>query len=451
MQSTEFLALPVGSQVALLSTSLEQGQSELLFTFCDHYESNDQEVLAEWAVGNMPEAERLIALTMGVTDVVLFAKTMKICARIDGLEQTVCHAGGLSMLVTGVANNPTNFELVKSSFQTFGFLCSNAQIRENTIYLDGAIGISVKMLNRYISEPSICVHILTALTNFFYRCVKNKIAFSNDGGFAALLPLLRTPITEPVAEALSRVFHNLCSLKMEYRNQMMSFDLMKHLLDLATNYLTNPIIQENLLWALLNITLNSRNAKGEFNQRGGVPIIFQILQTHSENPTVIHLAVTLLNQISTRTTTRVAVAAQHAIAIVLDLLWKWDSDPKIQVMCLKTIDILCTLSSCRKRLAEKDRLSKLIKWLDEHVEVRPFIESGLEICLKLAISSGDSRRALQDAGGNSLFINVNTRYTTDQELTCTCVQCSSSLTEEADYENESSDEEVLSRDRKSVV
>jgi len=64
----------------------------------------------------------------------------------------------------------------------------------------------------------------------------------------------------------------------------------------------------------------------------------------------------------------------------------------------------------------------------------------------LAISSGDSRRALQEAGGTTLFINVNTKYSNDQELTCQCVQCSSSLTEQADYENESSDEEVFSSD-----
>jgi len=112
-------------------------------------------------------------------------------------------------------------------------------------------------------------------------------------------------------------------------------------------------------------------------------------------------------------------------------------------MCLKALDILCTLSSCRKRLAEEDRLPKLITWLLEHMENRSFVEAGLGICLKLAISSGDSRRALQEAGGNNLFISIG-KYSNDQELTVQCVQCSSSLTEPADYENESSDEEVLS-------
>ena len=74
-------------------------------------------------------------------------------------------------------------ELVKVAFQALAFLACHGkrktkqknqqrlmsllgQIRENQIYLDGAIGLSVRMLRTYQTNPSVSIHILGALTNF---------------------------------------------------------------------------------------------------------------------------------------------------------------------------------------------------------------------------------------------------------------------------------------------
>jgi len=200
---------------------------------------------------------------------------------------------------------------------------------------------------------------------------------------------------------------------------------------------------------LVEYHFNSRDAKGELNQCGGVKLLFDVLESHFQNDTITFLVLALLNQISSRTTTRVAIARQNAVHKIFQVLWTWEQKPKIQLMCLKTLDILCTLSSCRKRLVEEGRLSRLIVWLTEKSDERSFIEPGLAICLKLAISSGDSRRALQEAGGSTFFLDINTKYSSDQEFICQCLQCSSSMLEEADYEKESSGEEVFSSDAES--
>lgn len=343
MQAPEFLALSPGAQLPLLVTSLEQGQTDLLTLFCEQHSSGDK-IVSECFLTDMAVAETFIALAVEKTEPALFASCMRICARIDGLEQTVCHAGGLAKLVQGLQSHPTDVQLVKNTFQTLGFLGSNTHVRENTFYLDGAIGLSVKMLVQYQSDPTVCVCIVAALTNFFYRCVKNKLAFANEGGISALLPLLKSTPPEPLAHALSLALHNLCNQKMENRIEMMSLGLIRNLIDLSQNHLSNSKIQQNVLWALLNLTLNSRAAKGEVNQNGGIPAIFQILNTHPEDQSVVYLVLTLLNQLSTRTTTRVAVAAQGAVHLILEVLWKFPQNGNIQLMCLKTLDMLCTLS-----------------------------------------------------------------------------------------------------------
>jgi len=94
------------------------------------------------------------------------------------------------------------------------------------------------------------------MTNFFYQCSKNKLAFTEEGGFAVLLSLLHSPCSDQVAQSLSQVFHNLCNIKMEHRvNWMSNEGLIKYLVDFADRNKESSIIQEHLLWALLNITL----------------------------------------------------------------------------------------------------------------------------------------------------------------------------------------------------
>lgn len=99
---------------------------------------------------------------------------------------------------------------------------------------------------------------------------------------------------------------------------------LSYLLDISTIFLDDTAVQENVLWTLLNLTLNSRmpwaclwidyllslfffrdfhnlgHAKGILNRVGGIQRISSMIRSHTENETVLNLAFTLFNQVSTR-------------------------------------------------------------------------------------------------------------------------------------------------------
>jgi len=224
--------------------------------------------------------------------------------------------------------------------------------------------------------------------------------------------------------------------------------VIKLVLEISKSHATNESIHEHILWTFLNVTINSRIIKGIINQELAIPEIYGILRNHQDNYNIVLLCVTLLNQISTRTTTRVAVAKENGIQVILEMLYSHEGQHVLQMMCLKLIDILCTLSLCRKRIAQEDRLRTLLAWFmkDDRMGKRDYVEAGLNICQKLAMSAAESKQALQDCSGYTFFVTVNSRYNDDQDIQYLTVTGMSSLAEPADYDNESSEEEVLSSD-----
>lgn len=105
------------------------------------------------------------------------------------------------------------------------------------------------------------------------------------------------------------------------------------------------------------LTRKSGAIKGTINQERAIPVIYEILRNHKGNLEIVLRAVTLLNQISTRSmlgswdgeliclaTTRVAVAKEGGVQVILDILYAHEGQHDMQSMCLRLIDILCTLS-----------------------------------------------------------------------------------------------------------
>jgi hypothetical protein len=323
--------------------------------------------------------------------------------------------------------------------------------------LEGVMGVITQVLHHQGGDREVVIATLAALTNMFYKCLYNKQTFVRSGGLSILLSLVRTKMEDAGLMGLSVVMlRNLCCggdpfhpAGDDHRTALASNDgLVSFLMDVSEKYNDDGDIQDNFLWAFLNLSLNSRLIKGTMNQMQTIPRIFSILHTHSENSVVVLHCVTLLNQISTRTTTRVAVAKQSGIPVILATLYQQEGKPDVQLMCLRLIDILCTLSLCRKRIAQENRLKTLLTWLlkEEYIKRRDYIEVGLNICQKLAMSAAESKQALQDCAGYTFFVTVNSHFNNDQDIQYLTVTGMSSLAETAEYENESSEEEVLSSD-----
>lgn len=96
---------------------------------------------------------------------------------------------------------------------------------------------------------------------------------------------------------------------------------------------------------------------------------------------------------------------------------------------------------------------------EENMGRREYVEAGLNICQKLAMSgtfssifsvltilAAESKQALQDCSGYTFFVTVNSVYNDDQDIQYLTVTGMGSLSDAAEYDNESSEEEVLSSD-----
>jgi len=300
-----------------------------------------------------------------------------------------------------------------------------------------------KLLTQHIRNTELSIKILSCLVNCLYKNEKSKITFITEG----LFELYNIEIVKErlrTFQYVSRLLRNLCKIEQVFRSRLITDKFIIYLINMSREFLEDTVIQENILWALLNVTLNSRTAKGILNRVGGIAVVANVLNHYERNEVIQRLAVTLFNQISTRTTTRASVAKQYGIPAILDLLYSWEKSQDIQLMCLKTIDVLCTLSLCRRRLAQEGRLKKLIDWLCVNVENRPYISSGLNICQKLSISATESKEALLANGGFPMFATINQNYNEDQEIIAITLKTQQNLSTPADYESESSEEEVLS-------
>lgn len=199
-------------------------------------------------------------------------------------------------------------------------------------------------------------------------------------------------------------------------------------------------------------------------------------------------------------TTRVAIAKEYGVENILSNLYAWEGHHNIQLMCLKVIDVLCTLSMsnrsdcsdfennivffycfdsfsllglCRKRLIREERLPTLLKWLIQHVDDKSFISSGLNICHKLSISgtilgltmnivfhlclsivilfsllAAETKQALQE-NCFTLFTTINDVHVDDMDIINITQVAHQNSTEAADYDSEDSIEEVPSSDSSS--
>jgi len=471
MQKVEFVLLEVNEQLRVVQADLEKQEVASLSWFCEQYtaapEATKEEKLEllrslSSVLADRPLVESVLS---GVANVVpsqsveVFTSAVWIFSKIEGLEQAVSKAGNLVHLVsvlTQLSTDSSQVESIKNGLRALSSLAWDKDVRD-AMALEGVMSMITTLLTNQGTDREVVMAILAALTNVFYQCLYNKQTFVRSGGLTILLTHARAKINDSALMDLAIVtLRNLCCggdpfhpAGDDHRTSLAATEgLISFLMEVSQTHAANATLQDHVLWTFLNLSLNSRLIKGTLNQSQSIPLIFSILENHKDNPTVVLRVVTLLNQISTRTTTRVAVAKQDGIPVILNTLYTQEGRAEVQLMCLRLIDILCTLSLCRKRIAQENRLKTLLTWLlkEESISRRDYIEVGLNICQKLAMSAAESKQALQDCSGYTFFVTVNSHFNNDQDIQYLTVTGMSSLAETAEYENESSEEEVLSSD-----
>eukprot|EP01127_Copromyxa_protea_P010334 TRINITY_DN2515_c0_g1_i1.p1 TRINITY_DN2515_c0_g1~~TRINITY_DN2515_c0_g1_i1.p1 ORF type:complete len:489 (+),score=113.33 TRINITY_DN2515_c0_g1_i1:41-1507(+) len=474
MQKEDFVVLDISAQLPLIQEGLDNHEVSRLTWFCEQHTPKPDATLEEKEelLSSLNQAsdqkellESILSSTVMKTptqDPDLFVSAMWLFSKLDGLEQTVSEVGGLAHLISVVNLHVPNLDkgtLIANGLRTIACLACDKEVREAMV-LEGVMHLIVSVLkSRAIGDKEITLACLSALNNILFQCLSNKQSFVREGGVGPLFAAIRSYIEAKdlkVLELCVVTLRNLCSISNPYaspsgddhRIALINEGTIKLLLDLSNLYPMSETIQTNVIWSLLNISINSRAIKWTINQEHAIPVVYEIIRNHKDNLELVYNGVSLLNQISTRTTTRVAVAKEGGVQVILDILYANEGQYKLQSMCLTLIDILCTLSLCRKRIAQENRLRNLLSWLmkEENMARREYVESGLNICQKLAMSAAESKQALQDCSGYTFFVTVNSVYNDDQDIQYLTVTGMGSLSDAAEYENESSEEEVLSSD-----
>lgn len=454
MDSEDFSTLPVDEQLRKLCDDSTHDTFEVsLMAFCTYYEEEDNlKTLKEFFLEH-PAVDRLVELVGEISNHQFFVLAIKLLARINGygpLMQSVNAGQCLRKLLEILANGTEeNKPLVLSGVKVLSYLSCEPQFALH--HFDDLMTLFLRqnrLITTFAKDDDVIVYILVTLINCLFKNDTNKATFLNEGGVTELLENLQLNDTRRKTFLfVTKLFRNLC--KLYDRSKLLNNPaFLSYLLDISTIFLDDTAVQENVLWTLLNLTLNSRHAKGILNRVGGIQRISSMIRSHTENETVLNLAFTLFNQVSTRTTTRVAIAKEYGVENILSNLYAWEGHHNIQLMCLKVIDVLCTLSLCRKRLIREERLPTLLKWLIQHVDDKSFISSGLNICHKLSISAAETKQALQE-NCFTLFTTINDVHVDDMDIINITQVAHQNSTEAADYDSEDSIEEVPSSDSSS--
>lgn len=74
------------------------------------------------------------------------------------------------------------------------------------------------------------------------------------------------------------------------------------------------------------------------------------------------------------------------------------------------------------------------------------VRIGIDLEYLQTLLAAESKQALQDCSGYTFFVTVNSVYNDDQDIQYLTVTGMGSLSDAAEYDNESSEEEVLSSD-----
>lgn len=450
----EFSELTIEEQLKNVNTSLTSAEAVsqdqcYLSMLCKLYEPNEKYVqLKEYLESNATLTEDFILLISKIPDSNLYTLSIKLIARLSGFENTLADYGCTKKLIHILFENKGDRNIVLNGVKALSFLLCEQNVIERIFEeTPSVIVVLVKLLQAYTNDDPVCVLILASILNCLYRRDRSKITFMEEGGLAEILHFQLSANRVQVFQMVTRLLRNLCKQDDIHRAWIINEEFFKYVVEISLLFMDDAVIQENIIWILLNVTLNSRTAKGLINRirpNNGIVCISRILHTHAQNEEIQKFALTLFNQISTRTTTRVAVAKEYGIAELMKLLFAWESNHEIQLMCLKVIDVLCTLSLCRRRLAQEGRLQALVNWLCQNVGDKHYVSCGLNIFHKLSISASESKEALQQNGGFSMFSKINSFYHDDLDILDITLKTQQNLVTPADYESEDSEEDVPS-------
>jgi len=379
-------------------------------------------------------------------DPLLVARLLRIFCQIDGSNRSLNSPHFIRYLENLLENIQDNDELIDEISSVLAILAINDSFR-NDNGLEKIIRLLYSLLQtKTESNPTLSSRICKALNNCCHRSTSNKLAFIEEGGVSYLLENILTSDTagEMLRENASILIRCICCAE-EKRDILMESSkdaLIQDLVDIMEyqnkRVEKNLKILVNLMWAILNITINREDLKSEFGNSGGFAQVFQVMNDYPQDEAVQKTGSTIILQLCTKTSNKKKVGKAGGIRALMEILINFLKGRFDDVLekALEALNRICTHACNRKRVCEYG-FNSLVYLLNETKQRRDIVSQCVKLFSTLASGANDSRTALRATNLSTLLQTVKSIYPNDNFINFEIQTISTKMFKqsEADYEN----------------
>eukprot|EP01121_Diplochlamys_sp_Union-15-3_P012817 TRINITY_DN3891_c0_g1_i1.p1 TRINITY_DN3891_c0_g1~~TRINITY_DN3891_c0_g1_i1.p1 ORF type:complete len:238 (-),score=34.11 TRINITY_DN3891_c0_g1_i1:749-1462(-) len=217
MDAAQYKAIPTVQQISQLITALETKVPyaiQYADWFLEIYDpSKNFELVQQKAqqLKNPQLLELVISRSLFPDSPEKFIKLMRIFALIEGYEEDIYEANGVSEICHVMRSNLDNVKVQIGACKALASLALHDIVRE-LMNEEGCIEEIINALRRYRKHSEFIIEACKALINISYNCEDNKDSFGELGGVTELFNALESTEVSEVAKASAvTAIRNLCN------------------------------------------------------------------------------------------------------------------------------------------------------------------------------------------------------------------------------------------------
>jgi hypothetical protein len=379
----------------------------------------------------------------------LVARLLRIFCQLDGSNRSLNSPHFIRYLENMLEHNHDQIELIDELASALAILAINDSFR-NENGLEKIVRLLYALIvSKTDTYPSLSSRICKTLTNCCHKSTSNKLAFIEEGGVNFLLENILTSdsVGEKLRENASTLIRCVCCAE-EKRDILMEIckgALIQDLVDIMEyqnkRKKKNMKILVNLMWAILNLTINREDLKLDFGNSGGFKQVFQVMNDYPQEEIVQKTASILVLQMCTKTSNRKKVGKTGGVRALMEILINFLKGRFDDVLekALEALNRICTHSCNRKRVCEYG-FNSLVYLLNETKQRRDIATQCVKLFSTLASGANDSRTSLRSTNLATLLQTVKNIYSIDNTINNEIQTILGKMFKHAESEYENSDD-----------
>jgi hypothetical protein len=471
MEESEFRSLSPSEQVERLASLFQTGDKDTFSTQSSNYlewicaendprlkiggfQSSDYE-FDETEIGEALDDSHFWSLFFlprqidCQCDPLLVARLLRIFCQLDGSNRSLNSPHFIRYIENMLEQNQDNIELIDELASALAILAINDSFR-NENGLEKIVRLLYSLVvSKTESNPSLSSRICKTLNNCCHKSTSNKLAFIEEGGVNFLLENILTSdsVGEKLRENASTLIRCVCCAE-EKRDVLMENckdALIQDLVDIMEyqnkREEANMKILVNLMWALLNLTINREDFKIDFGNSGGFLQVFQVMNDYPQEECVQKTGSILVLQMCTKTANRKRVGKSGGVRALMEILTNFLKGRFDDVLekALEALNRICTHSCNRKRVCEYG-FNSLVYLLNETKQRRDIATQCVKLFSTLASGANDSRTSLRNTNLATLLQTVKNIYSSDNAINNEIQNILGKMFKQSEAEYENSDD-----------